>query len=72
MSTMLLSKYPLFHNQTKHMELNLHFVPEKVTSGLLTMAHIPSFYQVVDIFTKPIFYPRFNSLRSKLRVSADT
>lgn len=72
MSTILLSKNPLFHNCNKHLKLDLHFVKEKVTYGLLTVAHVPSIHQVADILTKPLSYPRFSCLRSKLRVSAGT
>lgn len=66
MSTILLSKNPLFHNRTKHLELDLHFVKEKVTSGLLTVAHVPSLHQVVDVFTKPLSYSRFDFILSSI------
>lgn len=72
MSTILLSRNPLFHNRTKHLELDLHFIREKVTDGLLTVAHVPSIYQTSYILTKSLSYPRFSTLRSKLRVSAGT
>lgn len=43
-----------------------------LTSGLLTVAFIPSLHQIADVFTKYLSYPCFDLLWSKLRVSAST
>ncbi|KAK4377649.1 hypothetical protein RND71_003945 [Anisodus tanguticus] len=47
----------LFHNsiqyqRTKHIEINIHFVREKVAFGHVKVLHVPSSYQYANIFTK--------------------
>ncbi|KAH9745635.1 reverse transcriptase Ty1/copia-type domain-containing protein [Citrus sinensis] len=41
-SALHMSKNHVFHARTKHIELDYHFVREKVTSGLLNTRYIPS------------------------------
>jgi hypothetical protein len=40
------------HQRTKHVEIDLHFVPERVTIGDVRALHIPTTFQFTDIFTK--------------------
>lgn len=44
MSTVLLSKNPILHNQTKHLELDLYFVREKMLANQIIVTHVPSLY----------------------------
>ncbi|GKB10890.1 gag/pol polyprotein [Tanacetum coccineum] len=60
----------IFCARTKHMEIDYHFVREKVAQGDLRVQHISTHDQIVYIFTKPLPTPRFLSLRSKLQVVA--
>lgn len=68
MSTVLLTRNPILHNRTKHLELDLYFVREKVLEGQISVFHIASLHQRADIFTKPLSFSRFAFLRDKLRV----
>ncbi|XP_022014710.2 uncharacterized mitochondrial protein AtMg00810-like [Helianthus annuus] len=63
-SAVYLSDNPVQHQRTKHVELDIHFVREKVRLVL----HVPSFYQYADIFTKGLRRQLFESFRSSLTV----
>ncbi|RVW59269.1 Retrovirus-related Pol polyprotein from transposon RE2 [Vitis vinifera] len=45
---------PVFHARSKHIELDYHFVRERVALGLLVTQHISTEKQVADLFTKPM------------------
>jgi hypothetical protein len=45
---------PVFHARSKHIELDYHFMRERVALGLLITQHISTHEQIVDIFTKPV------------------
>ena len=67
-STVLLTANPILHNRSKHFELDLHFVREKVASRQVSVSHIPAHDQAADILTKAIPSTNFPFYRSKLRV----
>jgi hypothetical protein len=45
---------PVLHEYTKHIELDCHFVGEKIQSKLIFPCHIGSFEQITNFFTKPL------------------
>ncbi|KAH9651968.1 retrovirus-related pol polyprotein from transposon RE1 [Citrus sinensis] len=63
-----LAKNPVFHSRTKHIEIDVHFIRDKVLSGDLKIYYVPSEDQIADILTKPLSSPQFNYLRDKLNV----
>ena len=71
-STVALSHNPVLHSRTKHMELDIFFVREKVLNKSLIVEHVPAQFQIADILTKSLARPQFCFLRDKLRVSNTT
>jgi hypothetical protein len=64
-----LASNPAFHARTKHIELDYHFVCEKILDGTIQVQFICSHNQLADTLTKPLFVSRFKYLRSKLTVT---
>lgn len=68
LSTVSLGHNLILHARTKHMELDLFFVLEKVASGQMKVLHVLALDQYADVLTKPLSPTRFSLLRSKLNV----
>lgn len=53
-SALYMTINPVFHARSKHIELDYHFVRERVALGLLVTRYIPTTKQVADLFTKSV------------------
>lgn len=56
----------MFHARTKHVEIDLHFIRERVANKSLLIRFITSKDPISDIMTKGLTSPRFLSLHAKL------
>jgi hypothetical protein len=59
---------PVHHQRTKHVEINIHFVRERVALGVVRVLHVPTSLQYADIFTKGLLTAVFLNFRSSLNV----
>jgi hypothetical protein len=67
-SSVYMARNPVHHRRTKHIEIDIHFVREKVALGELRVLQIPSARQFADIFTKGLPTALFEDFRSSLCV----
>ena len=49
-----ISKNPVQHSKTKHIELRYHFIRDLVEKKIVILEYIPTDRQNADIFTKPL------------------
>ncbi|VFQ94202.1 unnamed protein product [Cuscuta campestris] len=67
-STVYLSSKPVQHQRTKHVEVDIHFVRDKVELGHIRVLHVPSSSQYADIFTKGLPSLLFLEFKSSLGI----
>ena len=67
-SAVYLSTNPVQHQWTKHVEIDLHFIRDRVAAGAVRVLHVPTTSQFADIFTNGLPTTVFSESRSSLNV----
>ena len=65
-SSVYMAANPVNHRRTKHIELDIHFVREKVALGEFRVLHFPTTQQFTDVLTKGLPSPAFHDFGSSL------
>ena len=61
-----ISLNPIQHDRTKHVEVDRHFIKEKVENQIICSTFIPTKEQTADIFTRGLPHQNFNDFIGKL------
>ncbi|EOY08066.1 Uncharacterized protein TCM_022381 [Theobroma cacao] len=67
-SAIQISKNHVLHEKTKHIEMDCHFIRDKVLARLINPLHISTQSQLSDIFTKALQPRQFYNLLNKMNV----
>ena len=67
-SAISLTKNPVAHGRSKHIETRFHYLRDQVYNGRLRLDFCTSADQIADILTKPLKNERFEDLRRKMMI----
>ena len=67
-SCIKLTKNPVFHHDSKHIEIKYHYIQDMVRRGVVKFQYVPTKEQVIDVLNKPLSHVKFEHFRDKLGV----
>ena len=70
-STIYIAKNPIFHDRTKHIEVDCHITRDKVLEGLLQLSYLPTKHQLENDLSKVLTSKHFIELLCKLGMTFD-
>lgn len=69
-SAIKLSRNPVMHGRSKHINVRFHFLQELAREGVIELIHCNTSEQIADVVTKPLKVDVFVKLSAKLGVCA--
>lgn len=61
-----IAKNLVHHDRTKNIEIDRHFISEKIEKWIIYLDYIPIKLQIADILTKTLSQPNFEELSHKM------
>ena len=61
-----LTKNPINHNRSKHIDIKYHFLRDEIENNALEIQYVPTEDNVADVFTKPMSKIKFQKFKSSL------
>jgi hypothetical protein len=55
-SAIMISKNPILHARSKHVEIQHHFIRDHIERGDIELIHVDTKHKIVDIFTSPLIH----------------
>ena len=63
---MKLSENPVFHDKSKHIDINYNYIRDMVQRGAEKLQYVVTKEQIADVLTKPLARVKFEYFREKL------